>query len=41
MEEELTESLQVRIKGRTGISDIVVGVFYRPPDEEDRADKAH
>ena len=35
------KSLWVRIKGRTGTGDIVVGVSYRPPDQEDRADEAH
>ncbi|GAB0210021.1 mitochondrial enolase superfamily member 1 [Grus japonensis] len=40
MEEELTESLWVRIKGRAGAGDIIVGVSYRPPDQGDRADEA-
>ncbi|GAB0208907.1 hypothetical protein GRJ2_003356400 [Grus japonensis] len=40
MDEELTESLWVRIKGRTGAGDIIVGVCYRPPDQEDRVDEA-
>ncbi|GAB0203750.1 hypothetical protein GRJ2_002840600 [Grus japonensis] len=40
MEEELTESLWVRIKGRAGAGDIIVGVCYRPPDQGDRADEA-
>ncbi|GAB0210369.1 hypothetical protein GRJ2_003502700 [Grus japonensis] len=35
MEEELTESLWVRIKGSTGAGDIIVGVCYRPPDQGD------
>ena len=40
MDEELTESLRVRIKGRAGTGDIIVGVCYRPPDQEDQADEA-
>ena len=40
MGEELTESLCVRIKGRVGTRDIRLGVCYRPPDQEDQADKA-
>jgi len=40
MDEELTKSLWIRIKGRAGPGDRTVGVCYRPPDEEDRADEA-
>ncbi|GAB0202830.1 hypothetical protein GRJ2_002748600 [Grus japonensis] len=40
MDEEPTESLWVRIKGRAGAGDIVVGICYRPPDQGDRADEA-
>ncbi|GAB0204803.1 hypothetical protein GRJ2_002945900 [Grus japonensis] len=40
MDEELTESLWVRIKGSTGAGDIIAGVCYRPPDQGDRADEA-
>ncbi|KAM9590815.1 uncharacterized protein ACIBXB_005869 [Morphnus guianensis] len=40
MDEEPTESLWVRIKGRAGTGDIIVGVCYRPPNQEDRADEA-
>ncbi|GAB0188301.1 hypothetical protein GRJ2_001295400 [Grus japonensis] len=40
MEEELTESLWVRIKERAGAGDIIVGVCYRPPDQGNRADEA-
>jgi len=40
LNEEPTESLWVRIKGRSGTGDIIVGVCYRPPDQEDQADKA-
>lgn len=39
MDEKLTESLEVRIKGRAETGDIIVGVCYRPPDQEDQADK--
>ncbi|GAB0202575.1 mitochondrial enolase superfamily member 1 [Grus japonensis] len=40
MDEELTKSLWVRIKGSTGAGDIIAGVCYRPPDQGDRADEA-
>ncbi|GAB0204729.1 hypothetical protein GRJ2_002938500 [Grus japonensis] len=40
MDEELTESLWVRIKGRAGTGDTIVGVCYRPPDQDDRAGEA-
>ena len=40
MDEELTKSLWVRIKGRAGTGDIIVGVCYRPPDQEDRVGEA-
>ncbi|GAB0176173.1 calcium-independent phospholipase A2-gamma [Grus japonensis] len=40
MDEEPTESLWVRIKGRAGAGDIIAGVCYRPPDQGDRADEA-
>ena len=35
MEEEPTEGLWVRIKGRAGTDDIIVGVCYRAPDQEE------
>lgn len=35
MDEELTESLWVRIEGRTGTDDFIVRVCYRPPDQKD------
>ncbi|GAB0181498.1 hypothetical protein GRJ2_000615100 [Grus japonensis] len=38
MGEELTKSLWVRIKGRAGTGDIIVGVYYRPLDQEHQAD---
>ncbi|GAB0206060.1 hypothetical protein GRJ2_003071600 [Grus japonensis] len=40
MDEELTESPWVRIKGSAGAGDIIAGVCYRPPDQEDQADEA-
>lgn len=40
MDEELMGSLWVRIKGRTGTGDIVVGVCCWPPDQEDWVDEA-
>ncbi|GAB0205405.1 hypothetical protein GRJ2_003006100 [Grus japonensis] len=35
MDEELTKSLWVRIKGSTATGDIIAGVRYRPPDQGD------
>ncbi|GAB0202565.1 hypothetical protein GRJ2_002722100 [Grus japonensis] len=40
MDEEPTKSLWVRIKGRAGAGDIIVGVCYRPPDQGDVGDEA-
>jgi len=40
MDEEPTESLWIRIKGRAGTGDIIVRVCYRLPNQEDQADKA-
>ncbi|GAB0199193.1 hypothetical protein GRJ2_002384700 [Grus japonensis] len=40
MDEEPTETLWVRIKGRARAGDIIAGVCYRPPDQGDRADEA-
>ena len=40
MDEEPTESLWVSIKGRAGTGDIIVGVCYRPPDQDTQADEA-
>ena len=39
MDEELTKSLRVRIKGRAGTGDIIVEVCYRLPDQEDWVDE--
>ena len=38
--EEHVESLWVRIKGQAHKGDITVGVYYRPPDQEEEADEA-
>jgi len=40
MDEQPTKSLWGRIKGRARTSGIIVGVCYRPPGQEDRADEA-
>ena len=40
MDEDLTKSSWVRIKVKAGTGDIIVGVFYRPPNQEDQADEA-
>ncbi|GAB0182662.1 hypothetical protein GRJ2_000731500 [Grus japonensis] len=39
MDEELTESLWVRIKGWTGTGDTIVGLCYKPLSQEDQADE--
>ena len=33
------ESFRVRIKGRTNKGDVTVGVYYRPPSQDDNADE--
>ena len=38
--EERVESFWVRIKGQAPKGDIMVGVFYRPPDQEEDVDEA-
>jgi len=40
MGEEPTESLWVRTEERAGTGDTIVGVCYRPPDQEDQVDGA-
>lgn len=40
MDEEPNKNLWVRIKGRGGTGGIIVGVCYRPPNQEDQTDKA-
>ena len=39
-DEERVESLWIRIKGQTHTSDVIVGVYYRPPDQEEEVDEA-
>jgi len=39
-DEERVESLWVRIKGQPHMGDIIVGVYYRPPDQEEEVDEA-
>jgi len=39
-DEESTESLWGRIKGRAGTGDSIVEVSYRPPNQEDQVDEA-
>jgi len=39
-DEERVESLWVRIKGQAHMGDITVGVYYRPPDQEEETDEA-
>ncbi|PKU28257.1 dtw domain-containing protein 2 [Limosa lapponica baueri] len=39
MDEELTESLWVKIKGRAGTGNVTVGVCYRPPDQDNGVDE--
>ena len=38
--EDRVESLWVRIKGQAPKADITVGVYYRPPDQEEEVDEA-
>ncbi|GAB0183301.1 hypothetical protein GRJ2_000795400 [Grus japonensis] len=40
MDEEPTESLWVRIKGKAGTGDTIEGVCYRPPNQDDQVDEA-
>ena len=40
MDKELIKSLCARIKGRAGTGDIIAGVCYRPPDQEDQVNEA-
>jgi len=39
-DEEGVESLRARIKGQSYMGDIIVGVYYRPPDQEEEVDEA-
>jgi len=38
--EDGVESLWVRIKGQPHMGDIIVGVYYRPPHQEEEVDEA-
>ncbi|PKU46235.1 hypothetical protein llap_3459 [Limosa lapponica baueri] len=38
--DERVESLWVRIKGQANVRDTVVGVYYRPPDQDGEVDEA-
>ena len=40
VDEERVESLWVRIKGQAGMGDTVVGVYYRPTDQDEEVDEA-
>jgi len=40
VDEEGVESLWVRIKGQAHMDDVIVGVYYRPPDQEEEADES-
>lgn len=37
--EKPTESLWVRSKEETGEGDIIVGIYYRPPSQEEKSDE--
>jgi len=39
-DEEGVESLWFRIKGQAHMGDVIVGVYYRPPDQEEEVDEA-
>ncbi|PKU46089.1 adaptin ear-binding coat-associated protein 1 [Limosa lapponica baueri] len=39
-DEDVVESLWVRIKGQANMKDTVVGVYYRPPDQDGEVDEA-
>lgn len=40
VDDEQAESLRIRIKHQTSKGEIAVGVCYRPPEQEDKVDKA-
>ena len=40
VDEERVESLWIRTKGQTHTGDVIVGVYYRPPDQEEEVDEA-
>jgi len=39
-DEKGVEILGVRIKGQPHMGDVIVGVYYRPPDQEEEVDEA-
>jgi len=39
-DEERVENLWVRIKGQPHMGDVIVSVYYRPPDQEEEVDEA-
>jgi len=39
-DEERVQSLWARIKGQAHTGDIIVGVYHRPPDQEEEVDEA-
>lgn len=39
-DEEWVERLWLRTKGQAGMGDTAVGVYYRPPDQDEEIDKA-
>lgn len=41
LNDEPVEILWVRIKGQANISDAVVDVYYRPPDQEEEVEEAN
>ncbi|GAB0185698.1 hypothetical protein GRJ2_001035100 [Grus japonensis] len=40
VDEEVVKSLWVRIKGQANMGDTVVGIYYRPSDQEEEVNKA-
>ncbi|PKU38936.1 hypothetical protein llap_10761 [Limosa lapponica baueri] len=40
VDDECVESLWVRSKGRANMGDTVLGVYYRPPDQEEKVNEA-
>lgn len=40
MDDKLTKILLVEIKGKTGLCKVIVGVCYKPPDQEEQVDEA-
>lgn len=40
MSDEPMESLSVRIKEQASTGEVIVGIYYRPPEQEEQADEA-